>query len=231
MSSTTSVIGSKARYLLRHPLHLFVMLLTKPFRYFDFLYKTTDYQCYVPFGFWFKQKVLNIGGNKKAYWPVHPTSKVFDAEKIEVGVDAYPGIMGGCYITGRGGLTIGDFTQIAPNVVIVTSNHDVYDNRQHIEAPIKIGRYCWIGAGATILPGVTLGDNTVVAAGAVVTKSFSEGMCIVGGVPARKIKELDPDLCVRYSVGNRFRGYLSEDAFLKRRAVKAYPGDNSRHNA
>jgi len=96
---------SKLKYIVSHPFRLLIILGTKWIPYFSFLYETEDYQNRVTFGFWFLQKVVNFGGNKKAYWPVHRTSTVFDADKIQVGVDAYPGIMGGCYITGRGGLT------------------------------------------------------------------------------------------------------------------------------
>lgn len=56
-----------------------------------------------------------------------------------------------------------------------------------------IGRNCWIGMNAVILPGVKLGDYTIVGAGAVVTHSFPEGYCVIGGVPAKKIKDLDKD--------------------------------------
>jgi acetyltransferase-like isoleucine patch superfamily enzyme len=203
----------KLSYFLRKPLQLPIIILTKFIPYFKFLYQTSDYQNRVNFYFWFKQKVLNYGGNKNVYWPVHFTSKVFDPENIHIGVDAYPGIMGGCYITGRGGLYIGDYTQIAPNVVIVTANHDIYDSRKHIEATVKIGKYCWIGAGAKILPGVELGDWTIVGSGAVVTKSFTDGYCVIGGIPAIKIKELDKEKCIPFYHKFKFYGYLSENKF------------------
>lgn len=202
----------KLTYFLRRPLQLPIVLITK-LPYFRFIQETSDYQGRVSFEFWFKQKVLNLGGNRKAYWPVHPTSEVYDVENILVGIDAYPGIMRGCYITGKGGLEIGDYTQIAPNVIIVTSNHDVYDSRQSITAPVKIGRYCWLGAGAKIMPGVELGDWTIVGAGAVVTKSFPEGHCIIGGVPARKIKDLDQEKCIPYSIAQAYHGYIKADRF------------------
>lgn len=211
---------NSVKYFLRRPLQLPVVLITKTVPYFKFIYRTTDYQNRVSFGFWFKQKVLNWGGNKEAYWPVHTTSKVYDAEKILVGVDAYPGIMGGCYITGRGGLFIGDYTQIAPNVVIVTANHDLYDSRKHIEAPVRIGKYCWIGAGATILPGVELGDWTIVAAGAVVSKSFKEGYVLVGGVPAVRIKDLDREKCIPFRNQHLYNGYIPSDKFQEYRKRK-----------
>ncbi len=204
---------NKIKYFLRHPLQLPIVMVTKIFPTFNFIYDTTDYQNHVSFEFWFKQKILNRGGNKKAYWPVHYTSKVHDVENIIVGVDAYPGIMGGCYITGRGGLTIGDYTQIAPNVIIVTANHDVYDSRKHITAPVKIGKYCWIGGGAKIMPGVELGDWTIVGAGAVVTKSFADGYCVLGGVPAKKINELDKSKCIPFKNKIEYNGYIKSDKF------------------
>lgn len=200
-------------YFLKRPLQLVIVPITKLLPVFRFIYETKEYQGYVNFEFWFRQKVLNIGGNRKAYWPVHSTSKVYDPEKIRIGVDAYPGIMGGCYITGRGGLAIGDYTQIGPNVVIVTANHDIYDLRKHFEAPVKIGRYCWLGAGSKIMPGVELGDFTVVAAGAVVTRSFPEGFCVLAGVPAKSVKQIDPQKCVWYEVEKRYLGYIDECKF------------------
>ena len=150
---------------------------------------------------WFKQKILNLGGNRKAHWPVHWTSKIYDVGKIIVGVDAYPGYMNGCYIQGKGGILIGDYTQIGPNVVIVTTNHDFYDLRLEIEKPVKIGKYCWIAAGVKIMPGVEIGDWTTVGAGAIVTKSFPEGHCIIGGIPASLITRLLPGQILEQLVG------------------------------
>lgn len=213
---------SRIKYFLRNPLQLPIILLTKWNPRFQFLYQTGDYQNRVSFLFWLKQKLFGRAHNARAYWPVHPTSEVYDPEKIQVGVDAYPGIMGGCYITGRGGLTIGDYTQIAPNVVIVTANHDIYDSRKHQESPVHIGKYCWIGAGAKIMPGVELGDWTIVAAGAVVTKSFPEGHVILAGVPAKVIKELDRAKCIPFENKHKYYGYIAADKFddFRRRSLK-----------
>ena len=198
--------------IIRNPYFILPAILTR-LPYFFFLKDTLDYQNRVSFYFWFKQKVLNIGGNKQAYWPVHWTSQVYDAENILVGIDAYPGIMKGCYIQGKGGIEIGDYTQIAPNVIIVSANHNVYDNREHVLSPVKIGKYCWIGAGAKIMPGVVLGDWSVVGAGAVVTKSFPEGFCVIGGVPAKNIKYLDKEKCIPYSHKIKYNGYVRSDKF------------------
>ncbi|MCG7856220.1 acyltransferase [Flavihumibacter sediminis] len=206
----------KLKYILRNPFRIIILLIIK-LPYFRFLHHTKDYQNRVSFDFWFKQKILNFGGNRKAYWPVHWTSQVYDVEKIIVGIDAYPGIMKGCYIQGRGGIEIGDFTQIAPNVIIVSANHDIYDTRKHIESKVTIGKYCWIGAGAKIMPGVILGDWTIVGAGAVVTRSFPEGYSLIAGVPAVKIKDLDKDKCIPYSVEQQYIGYIQASKFKEYR--------------
>jgi acetyltransferase-like isoleucine patch superfamily enzyme len=176
-----------------------------------------DYQNTINFEFWFKQKVLNFGGNKNAYWPVHWTSQVYDVENILIGIDAYPGIMKGCYIQGKGGITIGDYTQVAPNVVIVSANHDLYDSRKHLKKPVKIGKYCWIGAGAKIMPGVELGDWTIVGAGAVVTKSFPDGYCVLGGVPAKVVKVLEKEKCIPFTNKIPYIGYIRYDKFQQYR--------------
>lgn len=203
---------SKLKYFFRRPLQLPIVLITK-LPYFRFIRDTDDYQCSINFESWFKQKVLNWGGNKKAYWPVHWTSQVYDAENILVGIDAYPGYMKGCYIQGKGTITIGDYTQIAPNVVIVSANHDLYDSRKHIGAAVTIGKYCWIGAGAKIMPGVELGDWTIVGAGAVVTKSFPAGYCVLGGVPAAVIKTLEKEKCIPFHNRIAYYGYIRADRF------------------
>lgn len=202
----------KLLYLLRNPFSIFTYFIIR-LPAFSFIRETTDYQNKVTFGFWFLQKVVNFGGNKQAYWPVHWASQVYDADNIYVGVDSYPGIMKGCYIQGKGGIYVGDYTQIAPNVVIVSANHDMYDNRKHINAPVTIGKYCWLGAGCKIMPGVALGDFTIVAAGAVVTKSYPQGYCVIAGVPAKQIKELEKDKCFPFKNKIEYNGYIHSNKF------------------
>ena len=210
---------NRLQYFLSNPFRI-IHVLAARLPHLSFLRETGDYQNKVNFTFWFSQKVLNIGNNKSAYWPVHYCSQVYDAENSLVGVDAYPGIMKGCYIQGRGGIEIGDYTQVAPNVVIVSANHDVYDSRQSVKARVKIGKYCWIGAVAKIMPGVELGDWVIVGAGAVVTKSFPEGYCIIGGVPAQALKQLEKEKCLPFENKIRYRGYIREDKFEQYRKTK-----------
>tara|TARA_R100000365_G_C2723802_1_gene55615 strand:+ start:329 stop:952 length:624 start_codon:yes stop_codon:yes gene_type:complete len=195
-------------------------LITKPWRipeiaiaklpYFRFIHETSDYQNRVNFQIWFRQKVLNRGGNRDAYWPVSEYSQVFNPEKISIGVDVNPGLMKGCYIQGRGGIKIGDFTQIAPNVGIISGNHVASDLRKHDDHPVTIGAYCWIGMNSVILPGVTLGDFTVVGAGSVVTKSFPDGFQVIAGNPARQLRRVNPRECIRHDVQHRYVGYYRE---------------------
>lgn len=97
----------------------------------------------------------------------------------------------GCKFQDQGGIFIGDGTLIGHNVVLATLNHamDPEERSSMIPAPIHIGKRVWIGANATVLPGVTIGDGAIVAAGAVVTKDVPENT-VVGGVPARVLRKI-----------------------------------------
>lgn len=97
----------------------------------------------------------------------------------------------GCCFQDQGGIEIGDDCLIGQQVVFATLNHDLLPkNRANmLPAPIRIGKKVWIGAHATILAGVTIGDNAIVAAGAVVTKDVPADT-LVGGVPAKILKKL-----------------------------------------
>ena len=97
-----------------------------------------------------------------------------------------------CSFLDIGGITIEDHVLIGPRVNIVTENHplDPTDRRALITQPVVIKRNAWIGAGATILPGVTIGENAVVAAGAVVSKDVPANS-VVGGVPAKFIRTIN----------------------------------------
>ena len=96
-----------------------------------------------------------------------------------------------CSFLDMGGITIEDDVLIGPKVNLITENHplDPTDRRALISKPIIIKRNAWIGAAATILPGVTIGENAVVAAGAVVNSDVAANT-IVGGIPAKHIKNI-----------------------------------------
>lgn len=96
-----------------------------------------------------------------------------------------------CQFQDQGGVWLGDGCLIGHNVVFATLNHDLNPHRRQICIPksIKVGRNVWIGSNSTILSGVSIGDNAVVAAGAVVSKDVAPNT-IVGGVPAKFIKTI-----------------------------------------
>jgi acetyltransferase-like isoleucine patch superfamily enzyme len=95
----------------------------------------------------------------------------------------------GCYLDGRVGVRIADNVSVSPGVYIMSLEHDpdspTFEARG---APVVVERNCWIGAKALILPGVTLGEGSIVGAGAVVTRSIAPNRIAVG-VPAREIRD------------------------------------------
>ena len=109
---------------------------------------------------------------------------------IKVGRHVF--INAGCCFQDQGGIEIGDNVQIGHQTVIATLNHDLNPEKRWnmIPSPVKIGNNVWIGSHATILAGVTIGDNSVVAAGAVVTKDVPANV-VVGGVPAKILKTIE----------------------------------------
>lgn len=88
---------------------------------------------------------------------------------------------------------VGDYTMFGPNVTVATAGHPILpelrEKGYQYNAPVRIGKSCWIGAGALILPGVTIGDNTVIGAGSVVTKDIPAGVVAVGN-PCRVLREI-----------------------------------------
>lgn len=98
----------------------------------------------------------------------------------------------GCKFQDQGGITIGDDCLIGHNAVLATLNHGFApEERGDMHpAPIVIGNRVWLGANVTVLPGVTIGDNAIVAAGAVVTRDVPANT-VVGGVPAAPIRSVE----------------------------------------
>lgn len=110
-------------------------------------------------------------------------------KNITIGKDVF--INSGCHFQDQGGIIIGDGSLIGHNVVLATINHDLNpkNDRKNHYASIKIGAHVWIGSNATVLPGVSIGDWAVVAAGAVVTKDVPP-YTVVGGLPAKVLKTI-----------------------------------------
>lgn len=143
------------------------------------------------------RKILRLNGDTP--WALHFTSKVIFPLNITRGIDVYPGDSPGNYIEASNGIIIGDYTNIGPNVGIISANHNLVNNAVHDPAPpIRIGKFCWIGMNAVILPGTILGDFTIVGAGAVVTRSFEEGYAVIAGNPAVVVKRLDREACQQF---------------------------------
>jgi len=100
-------------------------------------------------------------------------------------------INSGCHFQDQGGIYIGDNTFIGHNVILATLNHDLNPESRADMIPksIHIGKKVWIGSGAIILPGVTIGDNSIIGAGSVVTKSVPENS-VYAGNPAKFIRNI-----------------------------------------
>ena len=108
---------------------------------------------------------------------------------------------------------VGDYTMFGPNVTVATGGHpinpELREKGYQYNASVKIGKNCWIGAGAVIVPGVTIGDNTVIGAGSVVTKDIPSGVVAVGN-PCRVLRE----------VGEKDKEYYFKDRKIKGENVK-----------
>jgi acetyltransferase-like isoleucine patch superfamily enzyme len=110
-------------------------------------------------------------------------------ENINIGKNVF--VNHACTFMDRGGITLEDNVLIGPKVNLITTNHPINpaDRRATISNPILIKEGAWIGVGATILPGVTVGENSIVAAGAVVSKDVPDNVIVVG-IPAKIIKKI-----------------------------------------
>lgn len=128
----------------------------------------------------------NLGENSQIMAPI--AGAAFDHMKI--GNNVF--INSNSLLMARGGITIEDDVMFAANVQLLSNNHDEYDRQVLTCKPIHIKKGAWIGAGASILPGVTIGKYAIVGAGAIVTKDVGDYEVAVG-VPAKIVKKLDKD--------------------------------------
>jgi acetyltransferase-like isoleucine patch superfamily enzyme len=120
---------------------------------------------------------------------MHPPFHTDCGKNITIGQRVF--INSGCHFQDQGGINIDDGSLIGHNVVLATLNHDQNPGERASmhPAPVIIGKNVWIGSNSTILPGVTIGNGAIIAAGAVVNKDVPENT-VVGGIPAKKIKDI-----------------------------------------
>lgn len=157
-------------------------------------------------GKWFKSSYMGLvwafkgifwqklcGFNRHIPWPVSPFIEISNGKNLVFDPDDLNNFQGrGNYFQNfNAKIYIGKGTYIAMNVGIITSNHDVNNLDEHLLGQdVKIGASCWLGMNSIILPGVVLGERTVVGAGSVVTKSFPEGHSVIVGNPARLLRKI-----------------------------------------
>lgn len=176
-------------------------------RYHSFIKSQSNH---VPFKQWLR---FWLRRDKSVYWPVHKNSEVTHPKNIYVGINSNAGTRPGCYIQGNGGIWIGNYVHFASNIGVISGNHGMYNHMTHDEKEVQIDDYCWIGMNVVIMPGVHLGSRTVVGAGSVVTKSFPDGYCVIGGNPAKLIKELDKEKFVPTKYKEEYYGFVPKEDF------------------
>ena len=139
---------------------------------------------------------------------IYPRVIIHNPQNVRIGKNS--SIAEFCHIWGGGGVTIGDDVLVASHTVITSLTHDTKAFRfrdTNLQAPVTICNNVWIGAGAIILPGITLGAGSIIGAGAVVTHNVDPGV-IVMGIPA-KIKEIsNTEASITYH--EKSSGYLVE---------------------
>ena len=128
----------------------------------------------------------NFGDNSIVYTPV----KAVVPQNVKIG--KHVTIMNNVLFMAAGGIEIGDNSMVAAYSKIISNDHDPYDLPTVTCLPVKIGNYVWIGAGAIILKGVTIGDHAIVGGGSVVNKDVPPYAIVVGS-PAKIVKYLDKE--------------------------------------
>ena len=136
-----------------------------------------------------KQMFAEIGENCYIEPPFHAN---FGGKHVHFGKNIYANF--NLTMVDEGHIYVGDYTMFAPGVIVATDGHPILPELRETvyqyNMPVHIGKNCWIGAGAIILPGVTIGDQVVVGAGSVVTKDLPSNVVAVGN-PCRVIREIN----------------------------------------
>lgn len=135
-----------------------------------------------------KQMFAEIGENCYIEPPFHAN---FGGKHVHFGKNIYANF--NLTMVDDGHIYVGDYTMFAPSVIVATAGHPILPELRETvyqyNMPVHIGKNCWIGAGAIILPGVTIGDQVVVGAGSVVTKDLPSNVVAVG-YPCRVVREV-----------------------------------------
>lgn len=149
-------------------------------------------------GYFYRRAGLVIDRTSSIHW----RAEFYAPERITIG--RYCTIGDSSFLDGRSGLVIGDCVNFGSHVSVYTRQHDV-DSPDFAEvgAPVVIGDYAWVSSHSIVLPGVTIGEGAVVAAGSVVTKDVAP-YTLVGGNPARYIRDRSRDLRYRLGYAKRF---------------------------
>lgn len=136
-----------------------------------------------------KQMFAEIGENCYIEPPFHAN---FGGKHVHFGKNIYANF--NLTMVDDGHIYVGDYTMFAPSVIVSTAGHPILPKLRETvyqyNMPVHIGKNCWIGAGAIILPGVTIGDQVVVGAGSVVTKDLPSNVVAVGN-PCQVIREIN----------------------------------------
>ncbi len=136
-----------------------------------------------------KEMFAEIGENCYIEPPFHSN---FGGKHIHFGKSIYANFNLTCVDDTH--IYVGDYTMFGPNVTIATAGHPIIpelrEKAYQYNAPVYIGKNCWIGAGAIILPGITVGDNVVIGAGSVVTKDLPSNVVAVGN-PCKVLREVN----------------------------------------
>lgn len=136
-----------------------------------------------------KEMFAEIGENCYIEPPFHSN---FGGKHVHFGKNVYANFNLTCVDDTH--IYVGDYTMIGPNVTLATAGHPILpelrEKGYQFNMPIHIGKNCWLGAGVVVLPGVTIGDNTVVGAGSIVTKDLPPNVVAVGN-PCKVLREIN----------------------------------------
>jgi acetyltransferase-like isoleucine patch superfamily enzyme len=148
--------------------------------------------------YWYRRAGLSLGTHSSIHW----RAEFYSPQTITVG--DWTTIGDTAFLDGRSGLQIGDCVNLGSHVSIYTRQHDPDDpDFAEVGGPVTVGSYAWLASHCIVLPGVTIGEGAVVAAGAVVAKDVAP-YTMVGGVPAKYIRDRNRDLRYKLGYAKRF---------------------------